>query len=570
MSIRNLLNTEGTNIHKITGDKLAIDVAGSITKSITLDGSLLLTGAGGPSVTPTLEEVLIAGNDCNNQNIINANSVSAKQLNLYGSVSGVLSVIPSAVAGNNTLTLPAGTTNFASTGGPSQVVKQNAVGSAFTVGQLAPSDLNGTVGVDKGGTGLSTITANGLLKGNGIGAMGIIAPGSVGHVLTMAPAGPVWQAGGGGGGGVTSVELTAPNGNAILSGTNPITTSGTINIDVGTKIDYDPVKQNLHISPAVYPSGNLSNTHNTVISEIGAPNLDGGYNVVIGDRAGNSLTTGNNNILLGSTVPANPSAIQCVCIGSNQLNTWDQSNASNICIGYGICSQCQPGIVCSENILIGKSVGANALITPGSNMSGCIAIGNNSADSDSRSYNECILIGNQSNTGANVVNAIALGANSIVNFDHTCQIGLTAVGMGINTSSLSVGQPIPLPASDEGVYLFSQKNGGGDLLGINTTNTSQTGTFCTYRNNYTCGTAAISFTTTTTTINTPVVTLDSIIMLTKNAKNGNFIGNNADTTIYVENIIPNTSFDVVSNLPASGTGLIFDWFIAGSVGGIVF
>jgi len=47
-----------------------------------------------------------------------------------------------AVAGANTITLPAGTTNFSATGGTSQVVKQTTAGGALTVAQLATSDLS--------------------------------------------------------------------------------------------------------------------------------------------------------------------------------------------------------------------------------------------------------------------------------------------------------------------------------------------------------------------------------------------------------------------------------------------
>lgn len=64
-----------------------------------------------------------------------------------GSTSGTLAVKSAAVAGTNTLTFPAGTTDFSATGGTSNVVKQVSAGAALTVGQLAASDLsNGTTG----------------------------------------------------------------------------------------------------------------------------------------------------------------------------------------------------------------------------------------------------------------------------------------------------------------------------------------------------------------------------------------------------------------------------------------
>jgi hypothetical protein len=48
MSIANIFLTQVTNKDKITGYKLGIDTAGTITKSYTENGSLLLTGATTP------------------------------------------------------------------------------------------------------------------------------------------------------------------------------------------------------------------------------------------------------------------------------------------------------------------------------------------------------------------------------------------------------------------------------------------------------------------------------------------------------------------------------------------
>lgn len=60
----------------------------------------------------------------------------------YGATSGKLTVKSAAIAGSNTLTLPAGTTDFSATGGTSQVVKQTSAGGALTVARLACSDLS--------------------------------------------------------------------------------------------------------------------------------------------------------------------------------------------------------------------------------------------------------------------------------------------------------------------------------------------------------------------------------------------------------------------------------------------
>ena len=94
----------------------------------------------------------------------------AGNLNLDGSTSGALTIKPPATAGSNTLTLPAGTTNFSATGGTSQVVKQTTSGGAFTVGQLAYADISG-LPTQSGNAGL-------FLKTNG-SSLSFAAPSGV-------------------------------------------------------------------------------------------------------------------------------------------------------------------------------------------------------------------------------------------------------------------------------------------------------------------------------------------------------------------------------------------------------
>lgn len=71
----------------------------------------------------------------------------AGAISFAGATSGTITLAVPAVAGTNTITLPAGTTDFSATGGTSQVLQQVSAGAAITVGQLAASDLsNGTSG----------------------------------------------------------------------------------------------------------------------------------------------------------------------------------------------------------------------------------------------------------------------------------------------------------------------------------------------------------------------------------------------------------------------------------------
>ena len=69
-------------------------------------------------------------------------SFNAGDLMVKGATSGGLTINCAATCGSRTLTLPAGTTDFSTTGGTSQVVKQASAGAALTVGQLACADLS--------------------------------------------------------------------------------------------------------------------------------------------------------------------------------------------------------------------------------------------------------------------------------------------------------------------------------------------------------------------------------------------------------------------------------------------
>lgn len=62
-------------------------------------------------------------------------------------------------------------------------ITDHAHTGAGSGGQLTDAALSAAVTVPKGGTGLTSLTAESLLKGNGAGNVGLIAPGSSGQVL---------------------------------------------------------------------------------------------------------------------------------------------------------------------------------------------------------------------------------------------------------------------------------------------------------------------------------------------------------------------------------------------------
>ncbi len=107
---------------------------GGTVTSITCNGGLT-----GGAITTSGTCALDATNANTWSGIQQFNSGDFK---LKGASSGTIIVNAAAAAGSNTLTLPAGTTDFSATGGTSQVLEQTSSGGAFTVARLACSDLS--------------------------------------------------------------------------------------------------------------------------------------------------------------------------------------------------------------------------------------------------------------------------------------------------------------------------------------------------------------------------------------------------------------------------------------------
>lgn len=104
-------------------------------------------------------------------------------LTFNGTSSGSIKFTVPAAAGSNTVTWPAGTTDFSATGGAGQVVQQSSTGGAFTVGAVGITNVSG--------------------MGAGVGTALTIAVGSAG--------GPVTFNGAGG----TPASLTLTNGTGL-------------------------------------------------------------------------------------------------------------------------------------------------------------------------------------------------------------------------------------------------------------------------------------------------------------------------------------------------------------------
>lgn len=84
-------------------------------------------------------------------------------IELAGATSGVLTLTVPAIVGTRTLTFPAGTTDFSSTGGTSQVLRQSTAGAAITVATLAFSELSDAATPALGAATGTSVTVTGNL-----------------------------------------------------------------------------------------------------------------------------------------------------------------------------------------------------------------------------------------------------------------------------------------------------------------------------------------------------------------------------------------------------------------------
>lgn len=111
------------------------------------------------------------------------------------------------IGANGYLLSSDGTTAVWTAASPSGVTSFSAGTTGFTpsTGSTGAVTLAGTLTVANGGTGATTLTANNVLLGNGTSALQVVAPGTVGNVLTSD--GTTWASSApAGGGGVTTAK----------------------------------------------------------------------------------------------------------------------------------------------------------------------------------------------------------------------------------------------------------------------------------------------------------------------------------------------------------------------------
>lgn len=227
-------------------------------------------------------------------------------------------------------------------GTSTQVLHGGAVPSWSAVGLT--TDVTGTLPVTSGGTGQSSFTANGLLTGNGAGALGVVAPGTTGQILvgvtgadpvfTSVPASGVSTIGFG----TTGLTPSAATGGVVtVAGTLAVANGGTgqSSYTDGQLLIGDSVGNTLTKASLTAGSG-ISITPGAgsiTISAAGGSAIQSktsNYNVVAGESYCNDTTAGAITATLPAT-PANNDLVEFLaCSNYSTFNFIVARNGNNI------------------------------------------------------------------------------------------------------------------------------------------------------------------------------------------------------------------------------------------------
>ena len=251
-----------------------------------------------------------------------------------------------------------GTTGLSTSGGP-----------ITTSGTIT---IAGTLAVANGGTGATTLTANNVILGNGTSAVGFVAPGTSGNVLTSN--GTTWTS-------AAAASLIGDTDSAAPFETSLGFEAGGVNTgDNNTFIGYQAGK------------ANTTGANNVAVGiQALQNNTEGGSNTAVGPNALNSNTTGNGNIAMGiSALQLNTTGGLNTAMGFYALSG-NTTGASNTAVGSSAGDQISTGI---RNTVIGDSAASSGTndLTTGSNNT---VIGYNAATS-SASVSNTVTLGNSS------------------------------------------------------------------------------------------------------------------------------------------------------------------------------
>ena len=364
----------------------------------------------------------------------------------------------------------------------------------------ANSDITSLTGlttdltVAQGGTGAGTFTANGLLIGNGTGAVTATAVGTATHVLTSNGVGvaPTFQAAGGGG--ATDIDglsdaITNSSGTTVGLGTGALASGGSTsyNTALGYEALNDAIGASQYNVAVGYQAGHklTTGTGNVAIGSNSSLPVatTGSHNVVIGEWAGYGVTTASKTIIIGNLAGGNiTTADDSIFIGYYAGGAYwyapSLTGQGNIGIGYY-----------SSRLLTGATTGSVAVgpysletVTTGSGNTG---IGNGAGSSITTGTNNTCLGGSASGptTGSNntilgyqatessntVSNEITLGNTSVDKFR------IPGINFTVKDTTATDNYVLTVDANGEAGWEAAAAGGATDINGLSDALTNSSG-----------------------------------------------------------------------------------------------
>ena len=409
-------NTEG---NQNTANGFIAMIANTTGSSNTANGiGALQSNQTGSNNTAIGSYANVGGVDLINATAIGSNAVVAASNTIQLGNTSVTNV-------NTSGTITAGAVTYPNTGGTAnQVLTTDGSGAAaWVTPSTTATAYSGTLPVENGGTGATTLAANNVLLGNGTSALQAVAPGTTGNVLTS--------------NGTTWTSTAAPSSGVPYTGA-----TGAVNLGA-----YDLKVNGLTVGTGAGVSNNTALGYAALMSNTSSYN-----NTAVGSVALNGNTTGFSNTAIGSTA-----------LVSNTMGSWNTANGMavlsanttgnwNTANGYAALKLNTDGVENSAN-------GANALYNNNGSYNtadGLDALKLNTSGNGNTANGWKALYSNTTGTynttigyaadvaSNNLTNATAIGNEARVAASNTIQLGNTSV-TNVNTSGTITAGAITYP-----------------------------------------------------------------------------------------------------------------------------